>query len=176
DSGMSRQDEILPAADEVAAGQVLDLDTLDGLGIEVPIEACQGFEFGEASFVDAAGQAAFAAQASLVGDETVQELQVGAAVLGSLGQGGVEVRGAQGDTQRAEVGQDALTQVLEGCRLRSRRWSGWGTAGHRCKPPVSVSVDSQPWVALPRDRRAGTVRGAGVPARPGWPGCFWAWR
>src|SRR6202162_4030406 len=168
----------MPAAEEVARGEFFDLDALDGLGVEIPIKACQALEFGEMRLADAACGAAFAAEAGLVGDEAVQELQVGAAVLGSLGQGAVEVGGGQGDTQYAKVGQDTLTQVL-GRRRRlgwSHWWLRWGAAGHCCKPPALVNVDSPLWVVRSRDRRAGTVRGAGVPVRPSRPGCSWAWQ
>jgi len=50
----------------------------------------------------------------------VQELQVGAAVLGSLGQSSVQVRGHQGNAEHREVGQNAFTQVLPWRRRRRR--------------------------------------------------------
>ena len=117
---MPREDEVLPAINESAGGQILDLHTLDGLGVEIPIEAGQGLDFGEVSLADAACGAALAAQAGLIGDEAVQELQVGAAVLGSLGQSSVQVRGHQGNAEHREVGQNAFTQVLPWRRRRRR--------------------------------------------------------
>src|SRR5439155_19583922 len=133
--------------------------------------------FGKVSLANAACAATFTAEAGLVGDKAVQELQVRAAILGRLGQGSVQVRGGQGNAQHREVGQDAFTQVLRWQRRprSQRRWQ-WRTAGHGWKSPDSVSVDRQPSVALSRDRRAGTAPSAGVLVRPSWPGCSWVWR
>src|SRR6266446_5937761 len=65
DARRSRQDQVLPSADEGARSQFFDLDALDGLGVELPIEACQSLEFGEVSLADAARRTALAAQAGL---------------------------------------------------------------------------------------------------------------
>ena len=68
----------------------------------------------------------FAAQAGLVGEQTMQELQVRpAGVLGLL-QGGVELLGGHRDAQGGEVGEDLVTQVRAVVFVG---WSGSSAAG-----------------------------------------------
>ena len=66
-TALADEDEVLVATHEVAGSERLDLDTADG-GVEVPIELGERFEIAEASVLDALLQAAFTAQAGLVGE------------------------------------------------------------------------------------------------------------
>ena len=106
---LADEDDVLLAADEVALGQGFDLQAGDG-GIEVPVEGVQRQRFAEVGVLDEAFDAALAAQAGLVGEEPMQELQVRpAGVLGLL-QDLVELVGGHGDAQGREVGEDPVTQ------------------------------------------------------------------
>ena len=66
-AALADEDEVLMAAHEVAGGERLDLDTADG-GVEVPIELGEWLEIAEAGVLDALLQAAFTAQAGLIGE------------------------------------------------------------------------------------------------------------
>ena len=107
---MADEDDVLLAADEVALGQGFDLHAGDGW-VEVPVEGAQRQGFAEVGVLDETFDAALAAQAGLIGEQAMQELQVRpAGVLGLL-QGVVELLGGHGDAQGGEVGEDLVTQV-----------------------------------------------------------------
>jgi len=107
---LAEEDDILLAADEVGLGQGFDLQAGNGW-IEVPVEGAQGERFAEVGVLDEAFDAALPAQAGLIGEQAVQELQVRSAVLFGVSQGGVELVGGHGDTQGGEVGEDLVTQA-----------------------------------------------------------------
>ena len=79
--------------DEGAAGQFLDLDTVDGRAVEFPVERTQGLEVAEAGLADTPGDAAFASLIGLLGEEQVQELLVRQAVTFSARQSRVKLFG-----------------------------------------------------------------------------------
>ena len=145
---LADEDDVLLAADEVALGQGFDLQARDG-GIEVPVEGAQGQRFAEVGVLDEAFDAALAAQAGLIGEQAMQELQVRpAGVLGLL-QGRVELLGGHGDAQGGEVGEDLVTQA----RGRSVVGFVWrlffGRRFHRRLPRVRVNADSR-WSGVDR--------------------------
>jgi hypothetical protein len=95
-AALADEDEVLLAADEVAGGERLDLDAADG-GVEVLIELGERLELAEAGLFDAALEAAYTAQAGLIGEQALEEVEVSeTGVLGLL-EGGVELLGRHGD-------------------------------------------------------------------------------
>ena len=58
DTALTHPDQVLPAADELAAGQRLDPHSIDGRRVELPIEVGQRLALGEAGFADAVGDPA----------------------------------------------------------------------------------------------------------------------
>ena len=81
-AGLADEDDVLLAANEVALGQSFDLQAWNRR-IEVPVEGAQGKRFAEVGVLDEAFDAALAAQAGLIGEQAMQELQVRpAGVLG----------------------------------------------------------------------------------------------
>jgi hypothetical protein len=150
-SRLADEDDVLFAADEVALGECFKLRAWDGR-VEVPVESAERFEVAEVGILDAACAAAGAALAGLVGEQAVQEVEVRPAGFLGLGQGGVELRGGDGDTQGGAIGEDLVTPgrrrgrafflglavlrlVLVGALLR--------LAAHRTGSPVRVNVDSR---------------------------------
>ena len=109
-AGLADEDDVLLAADEVALGQRFDLQAWDGR-IEVPVEGAQGQSFAEVGVLDEAFDAALAAQAGLIGEQAVQELQVRAA-------------GCPGRRCKAASSCSAVTgirKVAKSARICSRR-------------------------------------------------------
>ena len=120
-AALTDKNDVLLTANEVALGQSLDLQAWDGR-VETPVERVQGERLAEVGVLDEAFDAALAAQAGLVGEQPMEEVQVGqAGVLGLL-QDGVELVGSHGDTQGGEVGEDLVTQ--DRSRLSSSACSG----------------------------------------------------
>ena len=89
--------------------------------VEVPVEGAQRQCFAEVGILDEAFDAALAAQAGLIGEQAVQELQVRAAAVFGVAQGGVELVGGHRDAQGGEVGEDLLTQARGRGRCRRVR-------------------------------------------------------
>ena len=84
--------------------------------------------FAEVGVLDEAFDAALAAQAGLIGEQAMQELQVRpAGVLGLL-QGRVELLGGHRDAQGREVGEDLVTQAWLS-RSTSSGWSCFSSDG-----------------------------------------------
>ena len=122
---MADEDDVLLAADEVALGQRFDLHTGDGR-VEIPVEAAQRQRFAELGFLDEAFDAALPPQAGLIGQQTMQELQVRPAGILALLQGGVELLGRHRNAQGREVGEDLLTQAWTVAGWSSSSGSSWG--------------------------------------------------
>ena len=117
-AGLADEDDVLLAADEVALGQGFDLQPGDG-GIEVPVEAVKRQRFAEVGVLDEAFDAALAAQAGLVGEQPMQELQVRpAGVLGLL-KAASSWSAVTGMRRVAKSARILLTQVRS-------RWVGLG--------------------------------------------------
>ncbi len=74
-AGLTHENNVLIAANEVALGQGLDLHARDG-GIERPVEGAQGQGFAEAGVLDESFDAALAAQAGLIGEQSVEEVEM----------------------------------------------------------------------------------------------------
>src|SRR5579884_1844770 len=130
------QDEIIPAPDEGGGGQLLDLDAVDGVTVELPVEGTQRLEFTEPRLADPAGDAALPALGRLIGQEQVQELLVRPGFPLGAGQHRVELLSAQGNLERREVGQDRFTEIGRECRcgvLRGRQ--RFRSAGHAGSVP-----------------------------------------
>jgi hypothetical protein len=70
-TALSRQNEIVPPADELAGGQFFDAGAVDGFGVELPIECGQRLRFAEVGLADAMGDAPFAALGRLFGNDEV---------------------------------------------------------------------------------------------------------
>ena len=94
-SGLTHDDDVLLATDEVALGQGFDLHPGDGR-VEGPVECAQRQRFAEASLLDEPFDAALAAEAGLIGEQTMQELQMRPAGVLSLFQDEVELLGGHG--------------------------------------------------------------------------------
>ncbi len=72
----THHDQIGAAPDEVSGSQLFDLLTVKGLGIELPVEAFQGFVLGEVCFPDATLDRTFAASVGLLADELIEEVEI----------------------------------------------------------------------------------------------------
>src|SRR5207249_2004246 len=131
--------------------------------------------FAEVGVLDEAFDTALPAQAGLIGEQAVQELQVRSAVLFGVGQGSVELVGCHRHTQGGEVGEDLVTQVWAG-RGRIRRLVFLVRTGfHGRVPRVRVTADSR-W---PAADRSGLRAMRGAACRAGWQvrqAIVWAWR
>ena len=83
-AGLADEDDVLMAADEVALGQGFDLQAGDG-GVEGPVEGAQRQGFAEVGLLDEPFDAALAAEAGLIGEQAMQEVEVReAGILGVL--------------------------------------------------------------------------------------------
>ena len=80
------QDQVGTAPDEIAGGQFFNLHAVKGFRVELPVEAFQGFTLGETGLPDAARHGAFAAGASLLAQQQIEELKVGEAFFFRPGQ------------------------------------------------------------------------------------------
>src|SRR6266540_1284239 len=109
-AALADEDEVLMAAQEVAGSERLDLDTADG-GVEVPIELGERLKIAEAGALDTALEAAFAAQAGLVGEQAMEEVEVSQTSVLTLLEGGVELLGSHGDAQGRKVGENFVTSA-----------------------------------------------------------------
>ena len=76
DSTPTHQNQIGATPDEVARSQLFDLPAVESLGVELPIEAFQGFIFGEVCFPDAALDGTFTASVGLLADELIEKVQM----------------------------------------------------------------------------------------------------
>jgi hypothetical protein len=110
-AALPNDDQILFAADEVGPGQRLDLQPIDGTGIEQPIEVGQGLAFRETRIAKTVGDASLAALVGLLTQECPQEFQVRHPFSLGAGQHAVELVGPQWDAQRLEVVNDLLSQI-----------------------------------------------------------------
>lgn len=144
-AGLTHENNVLVAADEVALGQGLDLHTRDG-GIERPVEGGERQGFTEAGVLDEPFDAALAAQAGLIGEQSVQEVEMREACILGVLERRVELLGGDGDAECGEVGEDLVTPVWR-CRrfCRARLRGLLGTGFHRRVPQVRASADSRWW-------------------------------
>ena len=136
----------------------------------------QRCQFAEVGILDTPFDAALAAQARLVGEQAMQELQVRAAALLGVEHSGVELLGGHGDAQGGEVGENLLTQVWEYGRFRRLGlWRFLRTGCHRRLPRVRANADSR-WSAVVRSDLPATTGPAFHDAgRRVHPGAAWAW-
>ena len=113
-AGLPDEDDVLLAADEVALGQGLDLQAWDGR-VEVPVEGAQRERFAEVGVLDETFDAALAAQAGLIGEQAMQELQVRpAGVLGFF------------EASSSCSAVTGMRRVAKSARIWSRRFIGFG--------------------------------------------------
>jgi hypothetical protein len=70
------QDQIGSTPNEVSGSQLFDLPAVEGLGVELPIEAFQGFVLGEVCLLDATLDGTFAASVGLLADELIEKVQM----------------------------------------------------------------------------------------------------
>ena len=147
------ENDVLFAANEVTLGEGFDLHARDG-GVEGPVEGGERPGFAEAGVLDEPFDAALASQAGLIGEQSMEEVEVGeAGVLGVL-QRRVELVGGHGDAKRGEVGEDLVTPVRGRGRRRFRRFRfrGFLAGLHRGVPRVGTvriraGVDNRWWAA-----------------------------
>ena len=125
-AGLADEDDVLLAANEVALSQGFDLQAGDGR-IEVPVEGAQGQGFAEAGLLDEALDAALPAQAGLIGEQPMEELQVRAAGVLGLFQGLVEL--ARRSPERARSRSRRGSGHAGSERLSSSGWSGFSADG-----------------------------------------------
>ena len=126
-AALARDDEVVSAANELPGGQGLDLYAVDGFGIEVPVEAFQRHRFAEAGLANAAFDRPLAAEVGLGAEHVREEFQRAPPLLLRLGQRGIQFVCRQGDSQRLEVSEDALPQIMAGVG-RGRGVSGGGSS------------------------------------------------
>src|SRR3990172_2997275 len=161
-AALAHHDEVVPAADEVAGGQLLDLHAIDGGGIELPVEGFQVPGFSKASLADAVLDAAFAPLVGLLADQGFEEFQMREVFALGLSRGRVELLGGQGNLQHLEVFEKTITK-FPWIRLTPR------AAGHLRKAPARREIGIPRWVgAVPADRSAGDAGGDAL-RRPGYP-------
>jgi hypothetical protein len=76
-AALSDFDEILAAAYELADGQFFEAGPIDGLFVEFPVEVFQGAAVAELGLLDSAFDTSSTPAGCLVGDQVMNELQVG---------------------------------------------------------------------------------------------------
>src|SRR5204862_6091450 len=104
-------------------------------------------EIAEVGLADATLDAALPPQSGLVGQQTMQEVQVRQAAVLSLVQGVVQLLGRHRDAQGGEVGADLLTPARR-CRA-PRRLAFLGSGLHRRVPSARATTDTR-WSAAGR--------------------------
>src|ERR1700680_241489 len=138
-------DQVSPAANEIAGGQFLHLHSVKCFRIEVPVKAFQRFVFGESRFPDAARHCALTPCAGFGAQQPVEKAQVRVAFLLRPREEFIESCGLDGNSQRREVAQAAITQLSRLVRcLRLHRLSSF--------PPVAV--DTRRWNEGPEESGA----------------------
>jgi len=114
DSALSCHEQVVPPADKVARREFLNLQTVDGLGIELPVEVFQGVHRREAGLTDPPFERSLASGFRRLAQDAFQELEVGPGPVFRLVQRLVEVRLSQDDPQRLQVLQDSRSPVRAG--------------------------------------------------------------
>ncbi len=160
------------AGTEVAGGERLHLHPADR-GIEGPVELTQRPGVAEPGFPNAPLDGALTAQARLVGQQAMQEVEVRQpGVLGLL-QRGVELFGRHRDAQRGEVGADLLTRAGVVGRRRLTR-AVLLRRLHRSFPSVRASPGTRWWAGARSVLRADADRAGRAAARQARPAAFGA--
>jgi hypothetical protein len=81
DSALAHHKEVVATTDEVPRSEFLDLVTVDGVGIELPVELFQGFHCGEASLTDPPIKGPLASAFRRLAQQPFNELEVWPASL-----------------------------------------------------------------------------------------------
>ena len=103
DAAPADHDQISPAADKVGSGQFFHLQSVKRLGIEVPIEAFQGFIVGKVRLPDAPCHGALAPSVGLGAQQAIEKAQMRKALLLRPRQHFIQRRGLDRDSQSGEM-------------------------------------------------------------------------
>jgi hypothetical protein len=98
----TQQDQIGSTSDEVSGSQLFDLPAVEGFGVELPIEAFQGFIFGKVRFPDATLDGTFAASAGLLAEELIEKVQMREILFFGFGEQYIQRFGSERNTQNAK--------------------------------------------------------------------------
>ena len=71
DTALADQDEVVVSSDKGGGGQLFDLDAVDGLAIELPVELAERFALVQSGLADAIGDAAFATLGGLFAEQAM---------------------------------------------------------------------------------------------------------
>src|SRR6516162_55682 len=159
----AHQDKIGAPADEVARGQLLDLHAIEGLGIELPVEAFQSFVLLKMCVSDASLHRALPACVCLRTQQQIEEMQVRETLFLCPRKQFLQSRGFDWNPQGEKMALAPFTQLVRGSRrrLRCRLFHL-----HRACSFVPAAVDTPPWSEGPEKFAAKS--GRGVPALR-WP-------
>ena len=142
DAALPHHHEVLVAAEELAGGQLLDLGTVDRLGVELPVEVREVPVFAELGLPNPPFDGPLAAAGGRFSEDQLQEVQVRQPFLVGTGQRRVEDLGGEGNLERLGVVQDPLAKMLRRVRLGlPGRCRLFLRSGHRGRTPQRAGVD-----------------------------------
>jgi len=116
----THHDQIGSAPDEVSGRQLFDLLTVEGLGIELPVETFQRFVLGEVCFPDAPVDRTFAASVGLLADELIEKIEIRELLFFGFREQYIQRFRPHRDTQSRKVVQAPITKI--GYSLGHRRF------------------------------------------------------
>jgi hypothetical protein len=99
----THQDQIGSTPDEISGSQLLDLPAVEGLGVELPVEAFQGFVLSEVCFPDALLNGTFAASVGLLADELIEKIQMREILFSGFREQYIQRFGSERNTQSRKV-------------------------------------------------------------------------
>ena len=108
DTAPTYKHQVGPAPDEIAGGQLFDLQAVEGLGIELPVEGLQGFALRETRLPDATLHRVFMPRCSRRPQELIEEAEQREALLLGLGEESIQCLRLKQDAQSLEVVQAAV--------------------------------------------------------------------
>ena len=116
----TQQDQIGSTPDEVSGSQLFDLPAVEGLGVELPVEAFQGFVLSEVRFPDAPLNGTFAASGGLLADELIEKIEIRELLFFGFREQYIQRFRPHRDTQSRKVVQAPITKI--GYSLGHRRF------------------------------------------------------
>ena len=108
-SAPTHQDQIGSTPDEISGSQLFDLLAVKGLGVELPVEAFQGFVLSEVRFPDAPLNGTFAASVGLLADELIEKIQMREILFFGFREQYIQRFGSERNTQSRKVAQAPIT-------------------------------------------------------------------
>ena len=138
DAGLADEDNIGLPADEVAAGEIFDLQPVDPR-IELPVKGLQCFAFFETGIPNAALDGAVTAGGGLLAQQQIEEQEMRQSLFIGSFEHGIQIIRSDGDSQGFKVAQAEVTQRRGRCGFLHWESSSGESQGGRSSPESSSS-------------------------------------